>query len=76
MKYKYYEFKLNSGETMHWKSGTPCSNCGKPTESIEHTFNSGNKTWTYFAPLYHNVADKLGFCCTNCVIEWMDKNGS
>jgi hypothetical protein len=72
MKYYYPEFKLMSGEIMQWKQGQPCSYCGKPTDIVFHKFASGNMTWEYFAPLYHNVAEKVGFCTPTCVLGWID----
>ena len=59
---------------MDWKQGQPCSACGNPTEVVLHEFSGGGKTWKYFAPLYHNVDENLGFCEPNCVIKWMNAN--
>jgi hypothetical protein len=72
MKYNYPDFKSTPGETMQWKQGQPCSYCGKPTDIIFHKFASGNNAWEYFAPLYHNVAEKIGFCNPICVMGWID----
>jgi hypothetical protein len=69
-----YEFKFIPGQTMNWKQGQPCSNCNKPTEVELHKFDGGGKHWEYFAPLYHNVEENLGFCCTDCVLAWIDKH--
>ena len=67
----YYDFKSTPGETMVWVNGQPCSHCGKPTEVEHHTFEGNGKKWEYFAPVYHNVADKLGFCGPECVTGWI-----
>ena len=71
----YYDFKFNPGEIMTWENGQPCSHCGKPTIVELHRFKGGGKTWEYFAPLYHNAAENLGFCSPECVVGWMnDRN--
>ncbi len=68
----YHDFQLNPGETMQWRQGQACSHCCKPTVIEFHRFSSGNKTWEYYAPLYHNVAEKLGFCGPSCVMGWIE----
>ena len=60
--------------SMDWTHGKPCTQCGKPTSMRRHDFEGGGESWSYFAPLYHNVEHRAGFCGVECSFEWAKLN--
>ena len=67
---RYDSLTITSRAVMYWNDGDPCSYCGKPVNAEWHRFESGGKEWKYYAPTYHNVDQKLGFCDAKCSMDW------
>jgi hypothetical protein len=58
------------------KFGDVCRYCSKTTNMTLHEFFKGThlkpeKTWSYYAPLYHIPDKSIGFCDAKCSIEYI-----